>query len=97
MRALPIMRATGCPVVLDATHAVQLPGGDTSGGRSGGQPEFIFPIARAGVAAGVDALFVEVHPDPASALSDAASQLRLDLLGALLEQVLPIHDVVKGL
>ena len=97
MRALPIMRATGCPVVLDATHAVQLPGGDASGGRSGGQPEFIFPIARAGVAAGVDALFVEVHPDPASALSDAASQLRLDLLGALLEQVLPIHDVVKGL
>lgn len=97
MRALPIMRATGCPVVLDATHAVQLPGGDASGGRSGGQPEFIFPLARAGVAAGVDALFVEVHPDPASALSDAASQLRLDLLGALLEQVLPIHDVVKGL
>lgn len=97
MRALPIMRATGCPVVLDATHAVQLPGGDASGGRSGGQPEFILPLARAGVAAGVDALFVEVHPDPASALSDAASQLRLDLLGALLEQVLPIHDVVKGL
>lgn len=96
MRSLPIMRATGCPVVLDATHAVQLPGGDPSGGRSGGQPEFIFPIARAGVAAGVDALFVEVHPDPPSALSDAASQLRLDLLDALLDQVLPIHDVVKG-
>jgi 2-dehydro-3-deoxyphosphooctonate aldolase (KDO 8-P synthase) len=97
MRSLPIMRATGCPVVLDATHAVQLPGGDASGTRSGGQPEFIFPIARAGVAAGVDALFVEVHPDPPSALSDAASQLRLDLLDALLGQVLPIHDVVKEL
>lgn len=97
MRSLPIMRATGCPVVLDATHAVQLPGGDAAGGRSGGQPEFIFPIARAGVAAGVDALFVEVHPDPPSALSDAASQLRLGLLDALLDQVLPIHDVVKGI
>jgi 2-dehydro-3-deoxyphosphooctonate aldolase (KDO 8-P synthase) len=97
MRSLPIMRATGCPVVLDATHAVQLPGGDASGGRSGGQPEFIFPIARAGVAAGVDALFVEVHPDPSSALSDAASQLRLDLLDALLAQVLPIHNAVKEL
>lgn len=96
MRSLPIMRATGYPVVLDATHAVQLPGGDTTGARSGGQPEFIFPIARAGVAAGVDALFVEVHPDPPSALSDSASQLRLDLLNGLLDQVLPIHEIVKG-
>lgn len=97
MRSLPIMRATGCPVVLDATHAVQLPGGDASGARSGGQPEFIFPLARAGVAAGIDALFVEVHPDPPSALSDAASQLRLDLLDVLLGQVLPIHEIVKGI
>ncbi len=96
MRSLPIMREGGYPVVLDATHAVQLPGGDTAGGRSGGQPEFIFPIARAGVAAGVDGLFVEVHPDPPSALSDAASQLRLDLLGDLLAQVVPIHAVVQG-
>jgi len=97
MRSLPIMRATGCPVVLDATHAVQLPGADATGARSGGQPEFIFPIARAGVAAGVDALFVEVHPDPPSALSDAASQLRLELLDELLGQVIPIHEIVKGL
>ncbi len=95
MRALPIMRSTGCPVILDATHSVQLPGGEAAGSRSGGQPEFIFPIARAGVAAGCDALFVEVHPDPLSALSDAASQLRLDLLDRLLSQVLPIHHLSK--
>lgn len=97
MRSLPIMRATGYPVVLDATHAVQLPGGDPAGGQSGGQPEFIFPIARAGVAAGCDALFIEVHPDPPSALSDAASQLRLDLLDTLLSQVVPIHELTRGL
>ena len=96
MRSLPIMRSTGYPVVLDATHSVQLPGGDPAGGRSGGQPEFIFPIARAGVAAGCDALFVEVHPDPPAALSDAASQLRLDLLETLLSQVVPIHDLTRG-
>jgi 2-dehydro-3-deoxyphosphooctonate aldolase (KDO 8-P synthase) len=95
MRALPVMRSIGYPVVLDATHSVQLPGGDVSGNRSGGQPEFIFPIARAGVAAGCDALFVEVHPDPSAALSDAASQLRLDLLDRLLGQVLPIHQLTK--
>ncbi len=95
MRALPVMRSIGYPVVLDATHSVQLPGGDASGNRSGGQPEFIFPIARAGVAAGCDALFVEVHPDPSAALSDAASQLRLDLLDSLLSQVLPIHQLTK--
>ena len=95
MRSLPIMRATGYPVVLDATHSVQLPGGDKTGNRSGGQPEFIFPIARAGVAAGCDALFIEVHPDPPAALSDAASQLRLDLLDRLLGQVVPIHRLVQ--
>lgn len=95
MRSLPIMRATGYPVVLDATHSVQLPGGDKTGNRSGGQPEFIFPIARAGVAAGCDALFIEVHPDPPAALSDAASQLRLDLLDRLLDQVVPLHRLVQ--
>ncbi|HSQ76156.1 MAG TPA: 3-deoxy-8-phosphooctulonate synthase [Bacteroidota bacterium] len=95
MRSLPIMRATGYPVVLDATHSVQLPGGDKTGNRSGGQPEFIFPIARAGVAAGCDALFIEVHPDPPAALSDAASQLRLDLLDRLLGQVVPLHRLVQ--
>ena len=93
MRSLSIMRETGYPVVLDVTHSVQLPGGEKT--RSGGQPEFIFPIARAGVAAGCDALFVETHPNPAKALSDAASQLKLDLLEDLLKQVVAIDRIVK--
>ncbi len=93
MRSLAIMRKTGFPVVLDATHSVQLPGGEQT--KSGGQPEFIFPIARAGVAAGVDALFIETHPNPAKALSDAASQLKLDLVDDLLKQVVAIDRVVK--
>jgi 2-dehydro-3-deoxyphosphooctonate aldolase (KDO 8-P synthase) len=93
MRSLGIMRRTGFPVVLDATHSVQLPGGETT--RSGGQPEFILPIARAGVAAGCDALFVETHPDPPRALSDAASQLKLDSLEELIKQVMAIDAVVK--
>jgi 2-dehydro-3-deoxyphosphooctonate aldolase (KDO 8-P synthase) len=95
MRSLAIMRGLGHPVILDASHSVQLPGGDTSGRQTGGQPEFIFPLARAGVAAGCDGLFVEVHPDPASALSDAASQLRLDLLDSLVRQVVEIDALVK--
>jgi len=93
MRSLAIMRRTGFPIVLDATHSVQLPGGDVT--RSGGQPEFIFPIARAGVAAGCDALFVEVHPNPRKALSDPASQLRLDLLDDLIKQVMAIDATVR--
>lgn len=95
MRSLAIMRDLGYPVVLDATHSVQLPGGDTVGMKSGGQPEFIFPIARAGIAAGCDGLFVEVHPNPSQAFSDAASQLSLDLLDPLLAQVAQIDAVVK--
>ena len=95
MRALKIMSDLGYPVVLDATHSVQLPGGDTSHAVSSGQPEFIFPIARAGVAVGVNGLFVEVHPNPSAALSDAASQLRLDLLDGLLRQVTEIDKLVK--
>jgi 2-dehydro-3-deoxyphosphooctonate aldolase (KDO 8-P synthase) len=93
MRSLAIMRKTGFPVVLDATHSVQLPGG--AGTQSGGQPEFIFPIARAGVAAGCDALFLETHPDPRRALSDAASQLKLDSLEELIRQITAIDAVVK--
>ena len=96
MRSLQIMARTGYPVVLDATHSVQLPGGDPSGLRSGGQPEFILPLARAGVAAGVAGLFVEVHPDPPNALSDASSQLSLERLDDLLGQVTKIDRVVKG-
>jgi 2-dehydro-3-deoxyphosphooctonate aldolase (KDO 8-P synthase) len=95
MRALPIMRQFGYPVVLDATHAVQLPGG-MAAAQSGGQPQFIATIARAGVAVGIDGLFVEVHPDPPHALSDAASQLRLDLLGDLLHQVTSLDALVRS-
>lgn len=93
MRSLKIMRDLGYPVILDATHSVQLPGGEKH--RSGGQPEFIFTIARAGVAVGVDGLFVEVHPNPKKALSDVASQLKLDLLEDLVKQVVAIDRVVK--
>ena len=93
MRSLMVMRDTGCPVVFDATHSVQLPGGENT--RTGGQPEFILPIARAGVAVGIDALFVETHPDPKRAKSDASSQLRLDLLGDLLRQVVRVDRLVK--
>jgi len=93
MRSLAIMRRTGYPVVLDATHSVQLPGGERE--RSSGQPEFIFPIARAGVAAGCDALFVETHPRPEKALSDAASQLPLDQLPRLLTEVLAIDGALR--
>ncbi len=94
MRSLAVMRSLGYPVILDATHSVQLPSGES--GRSGGQPEFIHPIARAGVAVGIDGLFLETHPDPARALSDAASQLRLDLLEPLLVQVKRIDETVKA-
>ncbi len=95
MRSLRIMAQTGYPVVLDATHSVQLPGGDAPAAQTGGQPEFIFPLARAGVAAGCNGLFVEVHPDPPHALSDAASQLRLNLLESLLQQVTEIDALVR--
>jgi len=88
MRGLAVMRAFGWPVVFDATHSVQLPG--AGGGMSGGQPEFISPLARAAAAVGIDALFVEVHPDPAQAKSDAATQLPLERLPRLLVQVLAV-------
>jgi 2-dehydro-3-deoxyphosphooctonate aldolase (KDO 8-P synthase) len=93
MRSLSIMRDLGYPVILDATHSVQLPGGGKA--ETSGRPEFIFPLARAGVAVGIDGLFVEVHPNPKKALSDAASQLRLDLLEDLVQQVSEIDRAVK--
>ncbi|HLX13519.1 MAG TPA: 3-deoxy-8-phosphooctulonate synthase [Bacteroidota bacterium] len=93
MRSLAIMKESGYPVILDATHSVQLPGGEQN--RSGGQPEFIFPIARAGVAVGIDGIFVETHPNPARALSDASSQLKLVLLDSLLSEVGAIDLLVK--
>ncbi len=88
MRAIPIMRAFGWPVVFDATHSVQLPGATGSG--SGGQPQFIEPLASAAVAAGADGVFMEVHEAPERALSDGANALRLDLLGPLWKKLLRI-------
>ena len=93
MRSLTIMRSLGYPVILDATHSVQLPSGDR--GRSGGEPQYIFPIARAGVAVGIDGLFVETHPEPSKALSDAASQLPLAQLEGLIRQVVEIDSLAK--
>jgi 2-dehydro-3-deoxyphosphooctonate aldolase (KDO 8-P synthase) len=93
MRSLPIMRAFGWPVIFDATHSVQLPG--AAGAASGGQPQFIEPLARAAVAAGVDGVFVEVHQDPARALSDGANALPLDQFPALLGRLRALHSLVK--
>lgn len=91
MRGLVIMRKLGYPVVFDATHSVQLPG--AAGSSSSGQPEFIEPLARAAVATGhVDGLFVEVHEEPAKALSDGANSLRLDKLGGLLGKLRRLHS-----
>jgi 2-dehydro-3-deoxyphosphooctonate aldolase (KDO 8-P synthase) len=92
MRGLAIMRESGRPVVFDATHSVQLPGGQ--GNVSGGQPQFIGTLARAAVAAGVDGVFVEVHEAPERALSDGPNALRLDLLGPLWDTLRAIHALV---
>jgi len=93
MRGLAIMRKTGCPVVFDATHSVQLPGGQ--GSSSGGQREFIPVLARAATAAGVAGLFMETHPDPANALSDGPNAWPLDKMKALLETLVAIDATVK--
>jgi 2-dehydro-3-deoxyphosphooctonate aldolase (KDO 8-P synthase) len=93
MRGLQIMRDFGWPVVFDATHSVQLPGG--LGGASGGQPQFIPTLARAAVAAGVDGVFLEVHEAPERALSDGPNALRLELLGPLWEKLQAIHRLVE--
>ena len=92
-RSFPIMQTFGCPVVFDVTHSLQLPGGQ--GQSSGGQPEYIPHFARAGVAAGVDGLFMEVHDNPEKALSDGANALRLSLLPPLLEQLVEIRRCLK--
>jgi 2-dehydro-3-deoxyphosphooctonate aldolase (KDO 8-P synthase) len=93
MRSLAIMRDTGCPVVFDATHSVQQPGGQ--GARSGGQREFVPVLARAAVAAGVSGLFMETHPDPARALSDGPNAWPLDLMRDLLLVLQAIDQQVK--
>ena len=94
MRSFPILRRTGCPVVFDVTHSVQLPGGE--GKASGGQPEFIEPLARAGTAVGVDGIFLEVHENPAKALSDGTNALPLAELPALLGKLKQIAALVRG-
>lgn len=94
MRGLVIMRATGCPVVFDATHSVQLPGG--MGATSGGQREFVAPLARAAVAVGISGLFMEMHPDPDNAKSDGPNAIPLDQAEGLLERLLAIDSLVKS-
>ena len=94
MRSLAVMRETGCPVVFDATHSVQLPGGQ--GNASGGQREFVPVLARAAVAAGVAGVFMETHPDPARALSDGPNAWPLERMRALLEVMKEIDAAVKS-
>lgn len=93
MRSLPIMRSFGCPVVFDATHSVQLPGG--AGTHSAGNSEYVPYLTRAAVGAGVDGLFMEVHDNPAEALSDGPNMVKLDDLQAILEDALAIDEIVK--
>ena len=94
-KALPIIRGLGVPVVFDATHSVQLPGG--AGGWSGGQAEFIPHLARAAAAVGTDGIFMEVHDRPEAALSDGANAMHIDLLEDVLKQVQQIDQLVKDL
>jgi len=94
MRSLAIMRETGAPVVFDATHSVQLPGGQ--GTSSGGQREFVPVLARAAIAVGVAGVFMETHPNPAKALSDGPNAVPLQRMRALLEQLLALDRVVKA-
>ena len=95
MTALPIMRAMGTPVVFDATHSVQRPGG--LGGATGGNREMVEPLARAAVAMGVDALFFETHPDPSRSPSDGPNMIPLDRLDALIGRLIELHRCVRNL
>jgi len=94
MRGFPMMRELGVPVIFDVTHSLQLPGGGD--GVTAGLAEYITPLARAGVGAGVDGIFLEVHEDPTKAKSDAQNALKLDLLEPLLRQLVAIHNVVRS-
>jgi 2-dehydro-3-deoxyphosphooctonate aldolase (KDO 8-P synthase) len=93
MRSFPLMRKFGYPLVFDVTHSVQLPGGE--GKSSGGQPEFIEPLARAGTAVGIDGIFLEVHDDPAKALSDGTNALPLDQFGPLMRKILQLSALAR--
>ncbi|MDP3555602.1 3-deoxy-8-phosphooctulonate synthase [Methylocystis sp.] len=94
MRALPILKETGAPVVFDATHAVQQPGGQ--GTSSGGERRFVATLARAAVAVGVAALFIETHPDPGAAISDGATQVPLGALEAMVEELMAFDRLAKA-
>jgi len=93
MRAFPVMKKYGYPVVFDATHSVQLP--SSRGGSSGGDASFIVPLAASAVAAGADGVFIETHPEPSKALSDGASMLKLSKLEGLTERLISINRIVK--
>jgi 2-dehydro-3-deoxyphosphooctonate aldolase (KDO 8-P synthase) len=93
MRSLVIMRSLGAPVVFDATHSVQIPGG--LGNASGGRREFVRPLARAAAAVGIDALFTEVHPDPDNALSDGPNSLDFESARKILSEVKEIHEFAE--
>lgn len=95
MRSLCILKKFGYPVVYDATHSIQMPSGKN--GVSGGTPEFIFPLTRAAVAAGADGIFLETHPAPPKAMSDAASMLPMNKLESLLKQIVKLRNVVTNL
>ena len=92
MRSLPVMRSFGCPVIFDATHSVQLPGG--AGGSSSGQREFISTLSKAAVAAGIDGLFLEIHPHPDKALCDGPNSIPLDKVEELLVQLIRVRNAV---
>jgi 2-dehydro-3-deoxyphosphooctonate aldolase (KDO 8-P synthase) len=93
MAGITAMRALGYPVMFDATHSVQRPGG--LGGMSGGDYRLAFPLARAAAAVGIDAIFAETHPNPKEALSDGPNMIPLDMMGIFLDQVLAIHNAAK--
>lgn len=95
MRSIEIMRATGCPVIFDATHSVQLPGG--GGGKSDGQREFVPPLARAALAAGADGIFLETHPDPDQAISDGPNMIPLGELPGLVADLVRVWELMKSL
>ncbi len=92
-RGIPVMQSLGVPVVLDVTHSLQVP--NRASGTSGGQPQFIETLAKSGIAAGVDGIFLETHPDPSSALSDGENMLHLELLEGLLEKLCRIRKAVN--
>ena len=92
-RSVPVMKSIGYPVVMDVTHSLQQP--NQSSGVTGGKPEMISTISRAAIAAGVDGLFIETHPEPSKALSDGANMLKLDLLEDLLKSLIPIRQAVS--